>query len=79
MLIVTRVNFNIESNKVVEIKIENSIMTQDFRISQKLLKIFTFSILTNLVLVNRQYKKVGEKNIKNLGFSTTICLRDLTS
>lgn len=48
--------------------IENSTMLQDLRIFQRLLKIFTFDILTNLSLVNQQYIKIEGKKIKNLVF-----------
>ncbi len=78
MLGVTRVNFNIESNGLVEIKIESGTMLQDLRIPQKLLKIITLGTLTNPSLVNQQYAKLGGKEVKNFEFFST-CLRDLVS
>lgn len=72
MLGVTKVNFNIVSNGLVEIKIKGGMILQDLKIPQKLLKIFTFLILTNSDLTNQQYAKMREKGVENLEFSSTI-------
>ena len=77
MLRVPGVNFNTKSNKLVEMKIKSGTILQESRISQKLLKIFTFVILTNPDLANQQHAKVGEKGVENLEFSSTIYSKDL--
>ena len=61
MLEVTSINFDIGSNRWVEMKTESSIMQQDLRISRKLLKIFTFVILKSRELEYQQYRKVSGK------------------
>ena len=47
------VNFNIGLNRLIKMKIKTSIILQDLKISQKLLKIFTFVLSTNLGVANQ--------------------------
>lgn len=75
----TNINFDIKSNKLVEEKIESSLMLQDLIIPPTLLTIFTFNILTSQVLVNYQHAKVRKKEIENSRFSSTICSKKFTS
>ena len=75
---VTGVNFNIKSNGLIGMKIESGTILQDLGILQKLLKIFTFGILTNLSLVNQKHTKVRRKEIENFGFFS-IRSRDFAS
>lgn len=47
MLEVTGVNFNIQSNAIIAMKIEDDMMLYKLRISQKLILIFTLNSPTN--------------------------------
>lgn len=79
MLEIIKVNFNIKSNRLVRMKIKSGTILQNLKIPKKLFKIFTFNTLTNLVLVNQQYLKAGQKKIENPEFSSIIYSRDFTS
>ena len=76
MLKVTRVKFNIRSNRLAGMKIKSDIIQQDLRISWKLSKIFMCITLKSPGLENQQYRKVEKKETENWEFFSVICLRD---
>lgn len=65
---VIEINFKIESNRLIEMRIESDIILQDHTICQNLLKIFTLNILTNSGFINQLITRVGRKKIENSEF-----------